>query len=87
MARLAEQFGRQEMALHLLGSLDSSADSMTLGKWEPSLLYEVKSRRLKLLRARAGRSEKDKTHIQPEIEKLLAGLVNIDAARSTVLFS
>ncbi|MBY4887906.1 type VI secretion system protein TssA [Pantoea sp. DY-15] len=85
MARVAEQFGRQEMALHLLGALDNSADDMTLGQWEPSLLFEVKSRRLKLLRARAGRSEADKARVQPEMEQLLAGLVDIDAARAVVL--
>ncbi|MHC2595638.1 hypothetical protein ACVLVH_001254 [Kluyvera sp. 1366] len=85
MARVAEQFGRQEMALHLLSGLDNSADDMTLGQWEPSLLFEVKSRRLKLMRARAGRSEADKARVQPEMEQLLAGLVHIDAARAVVL--
>jgi type VI secretion system protein VasJ len=45
----------------------------------------VKLRRLKLLRARAGRSEADKTRVQPEMEQLLGGLVNIDAARAVVL--
>ena len=86
MARLAEQYGRQEIALHLLSLLDVNANSITLGQWEPSLLFEVKSRRLKLLRARAGRGEADKSRLQPEMEQLLAGLVNIDAARAAVLF-
>jgi len=85
MARLAEQFGRQEMALHLLCSLDTQAESMTLGEWEPSLLFEVQSRRLKLLRSRAGRSEADKTRTHTEMERLLSSLIRIDAARAAIL--
>ncbi|WP_292977200.1 type VI secretion system protein TssA [Pantoea sp. UBA4549] len=87
MARIAEQSGRQELALQLLGALDDTAESMTLAEWEPALLFEVKSRRLKLLRARTGRSETDKTRMQSDMEQLLAGLVTIDAARASVLFS
>ncbi|VTM10890.1 Uncharacterized protein conserved in bacteria [Raoultella terrigena] len=60
MARVAEQFGRNEMALHLLGELTISAPQLTLNDWEPALLFEVQARRLKLLRLRAGRSESDK---------------------------
>ena len=87
MARIAEQSGRQELALQLLGALDATAESMTLAEWEPALLFEVKSRRLKLLRARAGRSETDKARLQSDMEPLLAGLVTIDAARASILFS
>ncbi|MBK0090096.1 type VI secretion system protein TssA [Erwinia sp. S59] len=85
MARIAEQFGRQEMALHLLHALDTKAESMVLSEWEPSLLFEVKSRRLKLLRSRAGRSEADKTRIHTEMERLLSSLISIDAARAAIL--
>ena len=85
MARIAEQFGRQEMALYLLGELDRKAESMTLSKWEPSLLFEVQSRRLKLLRSRAGRSEVDKTRMHSEVERLLSSLISIDAARAAIL--
>ena len=85
MARLAEHFGRQEMALHLLCALDTQAESMTLDEWEPSLLFEVQSRRLKLLRSRAGRSEADKTRTHTEMERLLSSLIRIDAARAAIL--
>lgn len=85
MARVAEQFGRNEMALHLLGELTTSAPQLTLEQWEPALLFEVQARRLKLLRLRAGRSETDKARFAPEMDALLAGLIAIDPARAMVL--
>ncbi|MEM6160479.1 type VI secretion system protein TssA [Erwinia sp. P6884] len=85
MARVAEQYGKNEMALHLLGELDGSAKRMTLEQWIPELMFEVKARRLKLLRASAGRSEADKTRLQPAMEALLSGLIALDPARAAVL--
>lgn len=85
MARVAEQKGKNELALHLLGELDSLAQTITLTQWTPSLLFEVKSRRLRLLRMKASRSETDKSRLQPEMDQLLAGLIAIDPASSAVL--
>lgn len=85
MARVAEQYGRNEMALHLLGELTASASQITLSDWEPRLLFEVQARRLKLLRLKAGRSETDKARLAPEMDELLAGLISIDPARAMVL--
>lgn len=85
MARVAEQKGRSELALHLLGELDSAAQSITLTQWTPALLFEVKSRRLRLLRMKAARSETDKSRLQPEMDQLLAGLIALDPASSAVL--
>lgn len=85
MARVAEQFGRNDMALHLLGELTISAQQLTLNDWEPALLFEVQARRLKLLRLKAGRSESDKARLAPEMDELLAGLIAIDPARAMVL--
>ncbi len=85
MARVAEQFGRNDMALHLLGELTASAPTLTLGDWEPALLFEVQARRLKLLRMKAGRNETDKARLMPEMDALLAGLIAIDPARAMVL--
>ncbi len=48
------------MALHLLAELDSRAREMTLEQWKPELIFEVKARRLRLLRGKAGRSEAEK---------------------------
>ncbi|MEA9393106.1 type VI secretion system protein TssA [Acerihabitans sp. TG2] len=85
MARVAEQYGRNDMALHLLGELAATAVSLTLTHWEPELLFEVNARCLKLLRVKGGRSETDRARLQPEMERLLAGLIAIDPARAMVL--
>ncbi|WP_394547479.1 type VI secretion system protein TssA [Pantoea ananatis] len=85
MARVAEQKGKNELALHLLGELDSAAQSITLTQWTPALVFEVKSRRLRLLRMKASRSESDKARLQPEMDLLLSGLIALDPASSAVL--
>lgn len=85
MARVAEQKGKNELALHLLRELDSAAQSITLTQWTPTLLFEVKSRRLRLLRMKATRGETDKSRLQPEMDQLLAGLIALDPASSAVL--
>ncbi|MEW9208415.1 type VI secretion system protein TssA [Citrobacter werkmanii] len=85
MARIAEQTGKNELALHLLGELDTHATTLPLAQWEPGLLFEVKARRLKLLRMKAGRSEAERIRFQPEMELLLGGLIAIDPARAAVL--
>nr|WP_024965250.1 TssA family type VI secretion system protein [Pantoea sp. IMH] len=85
MARVAEQKGKNELALHLLGELDSAAQSITLTQWTPALLFEVKSRRLRLLRMKATRNETDKSRLQPEMDLFLSGLIALDPASSAVL--
>ncbi len=85
MARIAEQYGKSTLALHLLGQLNTQAGNLTLQQWEPKLLFEVKARKLKLLRLQAGRSEAEKARLQPEMDLLLAGLVALDPARAAVL--
>lgn len=85
MARIAEQTGKNELALHLFAELDSHAEAIALADWEPGLLFEVKARRLKLLRMKAGRSEAEKSRFQSEMEHLLAGLIILDPVRAAVL--
>lgn len=85
MARVAEQKGKNELALHLLGELDGAAQAITLTQWTPALMFEVKSRRLRLLRMKAARSETDKSRLQPEMDQLLAGLIALDPAGCAVL--
>ncbi|MFT0213804.1 type VI secretion system protein TssA [Pseudomonas sp. F1_0610] len=87
MARVADQFGRNEMALHLVNELDQHAALLSLSDWEPKLLFEVKARRLKLLRMKSPRSETEKEHLQQEMEKTLAGLITIDPVRAMILCS
>ena len=64
---------------------DSRAREMTLEQWKPELIFEVKARRLRLLRGKAGRSEAEKNRLLPEMESLLAGLIALDPARAAVL--
>ncbi|WP_312686893.1 type VI secretion system protein TssA [Kosakonia sp.] len=85
MARVAEQTGKNDLALHLLSELDERASLLTLPLWEPELLFEVRARLLKLLRMKAGRSESDRTRLHPEMEHLLARLIEVDPARAAVL--
>lgn len=85
MTRMAEQYGRNDIALHLPGELTTSVPQLTLGDGEPALLFEVQARRLKLLRLKADRSESDKARLMPEMESLLSGLIAIDPACAMVL--
>lgn len=85
MARVAEQYGKNELATHLFSELGAQAGDITLTQWEPGLLFEVRARHLKLLRMKAGRSEADKKRLGPVMEQLLAGLIQLDPARAAVL--
>ncbi|EOW6419552.1 type VI secretion system protein TssA [Cronobacter malonaticus] len=87
MARLAEQYGKNDLAMHLLAALDAGASQMTLSQWEPALLFEVGARRLRLLRMKAGRSDAENARLQTDMEHLLARLIAIDPARAAVLCS
>ncbi|WP_434924388.1 type VI secretion system protein TssA [Enterobacter asburiae] len=85
MGRIAEQYGKNELAMHLFAELGDRARDVTLSNWEPELLFEVLARHLKLLRIKAGRTESDKARLHTEMESLLAGLIAIDPARAVVL--
>lgn len=85
MGRIAEQYGKNELAVHLFAELGARASEFTLTDWEPELMFEVRARHLKLLRLKAGRSEADKLRLSPLMEKLLAELIAVDPVRATVL--
>ncbi|OBY90669.1 type VI secretion system ImpA domain-containing protein [Pseudomonas sp. AU11447] len=85
MARVAEQYGKSDLAIHLLGELDSVAQQQHLQAWEPELAFEVKARLLKLLRQKAQRNDVDKTALAQRMEHLLAALVAADPVRAAVL--
>jgi type VI secretion system protein VasJ len=85
MARVAEQYGKSDLALHLLGELDATAQHHVLAQWEPELTFEVKARLLKLLRLKAQRNEADKPTLAQRTEALLAALVAMDPVRAAVL--
>ncbi|RMP24410.1 Type VI secretion-associated protein, partial [Pseudomonas syringae pv. delphinii] len=85
MARVAEQYGKSDLALHLLGELDATAQHHVLAVWEPELIFEVKARLLKLLCLKAQRNDADKPTLARRTEALLAALVAIDPVRAAVL--
>ncbi|MCP1446055.1 type VI secretion system protein VasJ [Pseudomonas sp. GGS8] len=85
MARVAEQYGKSDLAIHLLGELDATAQRQALAEWEPELNFEVKARLLKLLRLKAQRNDADKPTLARRMEALLAALVALDPVRAAVL--
>lgn len=85
MARVAEQYGKSDLAIHLLGELDSVAQQQGLSAWEPELGFEVKARLLKLLRQKVQRNDVDKAALGRRMEGLLAALVALDPVRAAVL--
>ncbi|CAJ0570688.1 unnamed protein product, partial [Mesorhabditis spiculigera] len=85
MARVAEQYGKSDLAMHLLAELDATAQHHALDAWEPELNFEVKARLLKLLRLKAQRTDADKPSLTRRTEALLAALVAIDPVSAAVL--
>lgn len=85
MARITEQCGKSELAIHLLDELDRRAQALALVEWEPELAFEVKVRLLKLLRGRGAHASVDKTAQHARMDGLLASLVAIDPLRAAVL--
>lgn len=85
MARVAEHAGKGDLALHLLGELDLTAQHHELRGWEPELHFEVKARLLTLLRLKAQRSAADKSALNDRMEPLLAALVAMDPIRAARL--
>ncbi|WP_213992524.1 type VI secretion system protein TssA [Sodalis sp. dw_96] len=85
MARVTEQYGKNDLALHLLDELDRTPGGLPLADWEPGLSFEVKARLLKLLRLKAQRNDADKTALALRMDALLSGLVSIDPVRAAIL--
>lgn len=85
MARVAEHAGRADTASHLLAALDLSAQRFELAAWEPSLVFEAKQQRLRLLRARMSRKDADKAALAQRVEALVGDLTAIDPARAVAL--
>jgi len=85
MARIAEQYGKSDLALHLLAELDAIGERQALAAWEPDLQFEVKARLLKLLRVRVQRGDADRPALTQRMDAQLAALVAIDPVRAAVL--
>ncbi len=87
MARVAEQGGKSDLALHLLQELNAPSLPLALQHWEPELMFEVRARLLKILRLKMQRSEGDKALLARHIDELTAGLVAIDPVKASSLCS
>lgn len=85
MARVAEQLGKADLALHLLGELERVARLQRLAAWEPLLTFEVQARLLKLLRVKAQRSDADKPVLSRRMDALQASLMALDPVQAAVL--
>jgi len=85
MARVAERADRADTALHLLSTLERSAQRFELGAWEPSLAFEAKHHLLRLLKVRMNRKDADRPALSARIELLTGELTAIDPARAVAL--
>lgn len=85
MARVAERADRPDTALHLLSTVDTTARSFELTRWEPSLAFEAKQHLMRLLKVRMTRKDADKPALAQRIEMLIGELTAIDAARAVAL--
>lgn len=85
MARVADHYGKSDLALHLLCELDATARRQRLAGWEPDLHFEIKARLLKLLRLKSQRNDADKPVLAQRMEALLGALIAIDPVRAAGL--
>jgi type VI secretion system protein VasJ len=85
MARLADHAGRADTAVALLVELDTAAKALPLMRWEPSLVFEVKSQLLRALKAATNRKDADKPVLARRIGELQAELIRLDPARALAI--
>ncbi|KVD40550.1 type VI secretion protein [Burkholderia ubonensis] len=85
MARVAEHAGRADAALALLTQLDASAGSLSVSRWEPALVFEVKQQLVRALRLMSNRKDSDKPSLARRIGELHAELTVLDPARALTL--
>jgi type VI secretion system protein VasJ len=85
MARVAERADRADTALHLLTTVDRTAQRFELAAWEPSLAFEAKHHLLRLLKIRTNRKDADKVALGARIDALTGELTALDPARAVTL--
>ncbi len=82
--RLARQYGKNDLAVHLSAEPGCWAGEVTLCERGSELLFEVRTRHLKLLRINAGCSEADKTRLIPVMDQFMAELIAVDPVRAAI---
>ncbi|KVG28070.1 type VI secretion system protein TssA [Burkholderia diffusa] len=85
MARLADYAGRPDTALALLAELDASSRSLSLTRWEPALVFEIKQQLVRALKAMSNRKDADKPALARRIGELRAELTALDPSRAITL--
>ena len=85
MAHVAECVDRLDTALHLLTTLDATAQRFDLAEWEPALAFEAKHHLWRLLKIRLSRKGADKPALAQRMDTLLGELTALDPARAVAL--
>ena len=80
-ARVAEQLGKQDIALTLLSGLNNQQQSITLLQWEPELLFDIKRFLLKLIKQKNLQKDNNK-NFGEQIENLQHELMQLNPARA-----
>ncbi|MWP50319.1 MULTISPECIES: type VI secretion system protein TssA [unclassified Gilliamella] len=81
-ARVAEQMGKQDIAMKLLLGLNSQQQTMTLLQWEPELIFDVKRFLLKLMKQKNQLKDSFKPELSEKIDLLQHELMQLDPARA-----
>ncbi|MWN90842.1 type VI secretion system protein TssA [Gilliamella sp. Pra-s65] len=81
-ARVAEQFGKQDVALNLFISLNNQQQLLTLLQWEQELLFDVKRCLFRLIKQKSKSKEKIKPHLLELVELLQQELIQLDPAKA-----
>ncbi|NUF49359.1 type VI secretion system protein TssA [Gilliamella sp. ESL0250] len=81
-ARVADQLGKQDIALKLFIGLNNQQKSLTLLQWEQELLFEVKRCLLRLIKQKTKSKEIIKPHLLELVELLQQELIQLDPARA-----
>lgn len=81
-ARVAEQLGKQDIALTLLTGLNNQQQSITLLQWEPELLFEIKRFLLKIMKQKNQQKDNNNRNFGEQIEVLQHELMQLNPARA-----
>lgn len=81
-ARVAEQFGKQDIALNLFIGLNNQQQFLTLLQWEQELLFDVKRCLLRLIKQKNKSNEMIKPHLLELADLLKQELIQLDPARA-----
>ncbi|WP_294845020.1 type VI secretion system protein TssA [uncultured Gilliamella sp.] len=81
-ARVAEQFGKHDVALNLLTGLNGQQQGISFLEWEPELLFDVKRCLLRLLKQKNKSKDNTKIELLEKIDLLQHELMQLDPARA-----